>query len=82
MCVAVVAVAGLTAMNRRDPDGFQRRLAIHGLAFRLVVGAVVGTYSSIYVASPVLVWMGRQGAVQSTSIRVWSRAAISARSGR
>ncbi|MCA9143021.1 MAG: protein translocase subunit SecD [Planctomycetaceae bacterium] len=30
---------------------------IHGFAFSLVVGVVVGTYSSIFVASPVLLWM-------------------------
>ncbi|MFV1964286.1 MAG: protein translocase subunit SecF, partial [Pirellulaceae bacterium] len=30
---------------------------IHGFAFSLVVGVIVGTYSSIFVASPVLLWM-------------------------
>ncbi len=30
---------------------------IHGFAFALVVGVAVGTYSSIFVASPVLLWM-------------------------
>lgn len=30
---------------------------IHGFAFCLVVGVFVGTYSSIYVASPVLLWL-------------------------
>ncbi|MFP6704240.1 MAG: protein translocase subunit SecD, partial [Planctomycetaceae bacterium] len=30
---------------------------IHGFAFCLVVGVVVGTYSSIFVASPALLWM-------------------------
>ncbi|MCH8830704.1 MAG: protein translocase subunit SecF, partial [Planctomycetes bacterium] len=34
---------------------------IHGFAFCLVLGVIVGTYSSIYVASPVLLWlMNRQ----------------------
>jgi len=32
---------------------------IHGFAFALVVGVLVGTYSSIFVASPVLYWMSR-----------------------
>jgi SecD/SecF fusion protein len=32
---------------------------IHGFAFSLLVGVVVGTYSSIYIASPVLLWMTR-----------------------
>ena len=30
---------------------------IHGFAFCLVIGVVVGTYSSIFVASPALLWM-------------------------
>ena len=30
---------------------------IHGFAFALVIGVIVGTYSSIFVASPVLLWM-------------------------
>ncbi len=30
---------------------------IHGFAFCLVMGVVVGTYSSIFVASPALLWM-------------------------
>ena len=30
---------------------------IHGFAFALVVGVTVGTYSSIFVASPALLWM-------------------------
>ena len=30
---------------------------IHGFAFALVVGVMVGTYSSIFIASPALLWM-------------------------
>lgn len=30
---------------------------IHGFSFCLTLGVIVGTYSSIYVASPVLVWL-------------------------
>jgi SecD/SecF fusion protein len=30
---------------------------IHGFAFALLIGVVVGTYSSIFVASPALLWM-------------------------
>ena len=30
---------------------------IHGFAYCLVLGVVVGTYSSIFVASPALLWM-------------------------
>jgi len=32
---------------------------IHAFAFALVVGVLVGTYSSVFVASPVLLWMSR-----------------------
>jgi len=32
---------------------------IHGFAFALVVGVLVGTYSSIFVASPALLWMSQ-----------------------
>ena len=32
---------------------------IHGFAFALLVGVIVGTYSSIFVASPVLLWMSK-----------------------
>ncbi|WP_373069372.1 protein translocase subunit SecF [Sulfurimonas sp.] len=31
---------------------------IHAFAFTLLVGVVVGTYSSIFVASPILMWFG------------------------
>ena len=35
---------------------------IHGFAFCLTIGVIVGTYSSIYVASPILIWlMNRNG---------------------
>jgi len=32
---------------------------IHGFAFALVIGVLVGTYSSIFIASPILIWMNR-----------------------
>jgi len=31
---------------------------IHAFAFTLLIGVVVGTYSSIFVASPILLWFG------------------------
>jgi SecD/SecF fusion protein len=34
---------------------------IHGFAFCLVLGVIVGTYSSIFVASPVLLWLMSRG---------------------
>ena len=30
---------------------------IHGFAFALVIGVIAGTYSSVFIASPVLLWM-------------------------
>ena len=32
---------------------------IHGFAYALVVGVIVGTYSSVFVASPVLLWLSK-----------------------
>jgi len=31
--------------------------AIHGFAFSLVIGVIAGTYSTVFVASPILVWL-------------------------
>jgi preprotein translocase subunit SecF len=33
---------------------------IFGLAIAIFLGVVIGTYSSIYISSPVLVWLGVQ----------------------
>ena len=33
---------------------------IHAFAFALVVGVLVGTYSSIFIASPILLWLIRR----------------------
>ncbi|HVX10122.1 MAG TPA: protein translocase subunit SecD [Pirellulales bacterium] len=33
---------------------------IHGFAFTLVVGTISGTYSTVYIATPVLIWMNRR----------------------
>jgi|LakMenE01Jun11ns_1017448.scaffolds.fasta_scaffold9951527_3 SecD/SecF fusion protein len=39
---------------------------IHGFAFSLFVGIIVGTFSSIYIASPILLWLvGREEAAKS-----------------
>ncbi|MEX1039447.1 MAG: protein translocase subunit SecD [Pirellulaceae bacterium] len=43
--------------------------AIHAFAFALVVGVIVGTYSSVFVAAPTLLWMmnrKKRSTVQST----------------
>jgi SecD/SecF fusion protein len=31
--------------------------SIHGFAFSLVVGVIAGTYSSVFIAAPLLLWM-------------------------
>ena len=31
--------------------------AVHGFAFSLLAGVITGTYSSIYVAAPILLWL-------------------------
>jgi len=31
--------------------------ALHGFAFALLIGVITGTYSSIYVAAPILLWL-------------------------
>ena len=33
---------------------------IHGFAFALVIGVIVGTYSSVFIASPALLWMSQR----------------------
>jgi SecD/SecF fusion protein len=38
---------------------------IHGFAFSLVIGVVVGTYSSIFVASPALLWLSNRATALS-----------------
>ncbi len=32
---------------------------IHGFAYALVIGVIVGTYSSVFIASPALLWMSK-----------------------
>ncbi|RUM74909.1 MAG: protein translocase subunit SecF [Sulfurovum sp.] len=31
---------------------------LHGFSFTLLIGVIIGTYSSIFVASPILMWLG------------------------
>ena len=33
---------------------------IHGFAFALVVGVIAGSYSTIYIATPIVLWMNRR----------------------
>jgi len=42
-------------------------LGIHGFAFTLVVGTISGTYSTVYIATPVLIWMNQSKAAGGTS---------------
>jgi len=35
---------------------------IHPFSFALLIGVLVGTYSSIFIASPALLWMSRRTA--------------------
>ncbi len=46
---------------------------IHGFAFALVVGTISGTYSTIYVASPVLLWLHQRSHAGSTAGRLGSQ---------
>ncbi|HID24734.1 MAG TPA: protein translocase subunit SecF, partial [Planctomycetaceae bacterium] len=49
---------------------------IHGFAFCLVIGVIVGTYSSIYIASPSLLWlMNRPGSDSAQATTRAKRAA-------
>ena len=38
---------------------------IHGFAFSLVIGVIVGTYSSVFVASPALLWLSDRAAAST-----------------
>jgi SecD/SecF fusion protein len=44
-------------------------MAIHGFAFCLVMGVIVGTYSSIYIASPVLMWLRKKVAPKESPLK-------------
>jgi len=54
---------------------------IHGLAFALVVGVIIGTYSSIFIASPIVVFFRQRVAKTGTGerVRVYEREAAGAR---
>jgi preprotein translocase subunit SecF len=43
---------------------------IHGFAFALVVGVIIGTYSSIFIASPIVVYFYQRFARDGMSTRV------------
>jgi len=54
---------------------------IHGFSFTLVVGVIVGTYSSIFIASPIVVYFQQRFAGSTAVARPknYSREAVSAR---
>jgi SecD/SecF fusion protein len=46
---------------------------IHGFAFALVIGSIAGTYSTVYIATPIVLWLhdwnhGAAGASTGTSV--------------
>ena len=45
---------------------------IHGFAFCLLVGIVVGTYSSIFVAAPILLWLSQREQAARAASKVTS----------
>jgi SecD/SecF fusion protein len=52
---------------------------VHGFAFTLLVGIIVGTYSSIFIASPALLWLDRleAGEPQTVAKKAPSQAELS-----
>lgn len=40
---------------------------VHGFAFTLVVGTISGTYSTVYIATPVLIWLNRGKPAQAAA---------------
>jgi preprotein translocase subunit SecF len=54
---------------------------IHGFAFALVVGSVIGTYSTIFIASPIVLFFEPRSASTPASARGQGRPAAAARRG-
>jgi len=54
---------------------------IHGFSFTLVVGVIVGTYSSIFIASPIVVYFQQRvaGSAAVAKPKNYSRETVSAR---
>ncbi|HXX21870.1 MAG TPA: protein translocase subunit SecF [Terriglobia bacterium] len=54
---------------------------IHGFSFTLVVGVIVGTYSSIFIASPIVVYFHKRlaGSAAVVKSKSYSREAVGAR---
>jgi SecD/SecF fusion protein len=45
---------------------------IHGFAFCLLIGIVVGTFSSIFIASPILLWLAQREQAARAASKVTS----------
>jgi SecD/SecF fusion protein len=58
-------LTGLTTMFVLIILYFWGGTGIHGFAYCLFIGMIVGTYSSIYVASPILLWLMHPGRGQA-----------------
>jgi len=54
---------------------------IHGFSFALVVGVIIGTYSSIFIASPIVVYFQQRfgGSSGVTRSKSYERVAVGAR---
>jgi len=53
---------------------------LHGFAFALVVGFLSGTYSTIYIATPILIdWMGDEGAAPGAAAQPGDKKAVASR---
>jgi len=54
---------------------------IHGFSFALVVGVIIGTYSSIFIASPILVFFQKRlpGSAVMARPKSYAREAVPAR---
>ncbi len=52
---------------------------LHGFAFALVVGVISGTYSTVYIATPVLIWLNRSSNRSGSSAATQALAAAASR---
>ena len=51
--------------------------SLHGFAYALFVGMITGVYSTVYIASPAVLWIaGRQGAKPAKSPAAATAAAV------
>jgi SecD/SecF fusion protein len=43
---------------------------VHGFAFTLILGIAIGTFSSIYIGSPILIWLMKRAGAPTGAGRV------------